>query len=174
MRIIGADDREVARGEVGEIVGRGLGMMAGYHNRPDLDAAMIWRDEAGTEYLRSGDIGLIDAEGFLHIVDRKKDMILSGGFNIFPADLEAVIGEHPHVQDVTVIGIPHPKWGETPLALVIPRGEPDADELLAWANTRLARTQRLAGLEFRGEFPRNALGKVLKRELRAAYWENAG
>lgn len=174
MRIVGHDDREAARGEPGEIVGRGLGMMAGYHNRPDLDAAILWRDEAGTQYLRSGDIGMIDEEGFLHIVDRKKDMILSGGFNIFPADLEAVIGQHPDVQDVTVIGIPHAKWGETPLALVIPRGDPDAAALLDWANTRLAKTQRLAGLEFRTEFPRNALGKVLKRELRATYWENAG
>lgn len=174
MRIVGQDDREAPRSEPGEIVGRGLGMMAGYHNRPDLDAAILWRDEAGTEYLRSGDIGMIDAEGFLHIVDRKKDMILSGGFNIFPADLEAVIGQHPEVQDVTVIGIPHPKWGETPLALVIPRGEPDAAALLEWANTRLAKTQRLAGLEFRTAFPRNALGKVLKRELRSPFWENAG
>ena len=174
MRIIGHDDREVPRGQPGEIVGRGLGMMAGYHNRPDLDAAILWRDDNGTEYLRSGDIGMIDEQGFLHIVDRKKDMILSGGFNIFPADLEAVIGQHPEVQDVTVIGIPHPKWGETPLALVIPRGEPDAAALLEWANARLARTQRLADLEFRTEFPRNALGKVLKRELRAAYWETAG
>lgn len=174
MRIIGHDDREVPRGQPGEIVGRGLGMMAGYHNRPDLDAAILWRDDNGTEYLRSGDIGMIDEQGFLHIVDRKKDMILSGGFNIFPADLEAVIGQHPEVQDVTVIGIPHPKWGETPLALVIPRGEPDAAALLEWANARLAKTQRLADLEFRTEFPRNALGKVLKRELRTAYWETAG
>jgi len=173
LRIVGADDREAERGAVGEIVGRGLGMMAGYHNRPDLDAAILWRDTAGTQYLRSGDLGYIDEEGFLHIVDRKKDMILSGGFNIFPADLEAVIGEHPEVQDVTVIGIPHAKWGETPLALVIPRGAPDAAALLEWANTRLAKTQRLAGLEFRQEFPRNALGKVLKRELRAAWWDKA-
>lgn len=173
MRIVGSDDRECPRGQVGEIVGRGLGMMAGYHRRPDLDAAILWRDPAGVQYLRSGDLGLIDEEGFLHIVDRKKDMILSGGFNVFPADLEAVIGEHPAVQDVTVIGIPHPKWGETPLALVIPRGEPDADELLQWANARLAKTQRLTGLEFRTEFPRNALGKVLKRELRAIWWDKA-
>ncbi len=174
MRIVGGDDREAARGEVGEIVGRGLGMMAGYHNRPDLDAAMLWQDEAGTQYLRSGDLGYIDEEGFLHIVDRKKDMILSGGFNVFPADLEAVIGAHEQVQDVTVIGIPHAKWGETPLALVIPRGDPDPAELLAWANARLAKTQRLSELEFRTEFPRNALGKVLKRELRAIFWEKAG
>ncbi len=173
LRIVGGDDRECARGEVGEIVGHGLGVMAGYHNRPDLDEAILWRDPSGAAYLRSGDLGYVDEQGFLHIVDRKKDMILSGGFNIFPADLEAVIGEHPEVQDVTVIGIPHPKWGETPLALVIPRGAPDPDALLAWANARLARTQRLAGLELRTAFPRNALGKVLKRELRAPWWDKS-
>lgn len=171
MRIVGSDDQECATGEIGEIVGAGTGMMLGYHNRPDLDAAILWRDAAGNAYLRSGDLGFVDEEGYLHIVDRKKDMILSGGFNIFPADLEAVIGEHPEVQDVTVIGIPHEKWGETPLALVIPRGAPDPAALLAWANARLARTQRLAAVELRTSFPRNALGKVLKRELRAAWWE---
>lgn len=170
MRIVGSDDQECAPGTIGEIVGSGTGAMAGYHNRPDLDAAIIWRDSAGHAFLRSGDLGFVDEQGFLHIVDRKKDMILSGGFNIFLADLEAVIGEHPDVQDVTVIGVPHAKWGETPVALVIPRGTPDPAALLAWANARLARTQRLATLELRTEFPRNALGKVLKRELRAA-WE---
>ncbi|WP_164155407.1 class I adenylate-forming enzyme family protein [Sandarakinorhabdus rubra] len=168
MRIVGSDDAECAPGEIGEIVGNGTGAMTGYHNRPDLDAEITWRDPRGRPFMRSGDLGFVDEEGFLHIVDRKKDMILSGGFNIYPADLEAVIGEHPAVQDVTVIGVPHPKWGETPVALVIPRGQPDPDELLAWANARLARTQRLSALELRTEFPRNALGKVLKRELRAA------
>ena len=171
LRIVDGKDAECARGEVGEIVGHGLGVMAGYHNRPDLDEAILWHDPSGAAFLRSGDLGYVDEEGYLHIVDRKKDMILSGGFNIFPADLEAVIGEHPEVQDVTVIGIPHAKWGETPLALVIPRGQPDPAVLLEWANTRLARTQRLAGLELRTEFPRNALGKVLKRELRAPWWD---
>ena len=173
LRIVGHDDRECAPGEVGEVVGNGLGAMAGYHNRPDLNEAIVWRDPAGRAFLRSGDLGYVDEQGFLHIVDRKKDMILSGGFNIFPADLEAVIGEHPDVQDVTVIGIPHAKWGETPLALVIPRGAPDPAALLAWANERLARTQRLSALELRTEFPRNALGKVLKRALRDAWAEQA-
>jgi acyl-CoA synthetase (AMP-forming)/AMP-acid ligase II len=173
MRIVGADDVECADGEVGEICGAGTGMMMGYHNRPDLDEAITWRDASGRTYLRSGDLGRIDAQGFLHIVDRKKDMILSGGFNIFPADIETVIARHPDVQDVTVIGIPHPKWGETPLALVIPRGQPDPAELMTWANARLSRIQRLGGLEFRTDFPRNALGKVLKRELRAAYAKGA-
>ncbi|NCP10981.1 MAG: long-chain fatty acid--CoA ligase, partial [Sphingomonadales bacterium] len=85
MRIVGSDDRECARGEIGEIVGTGTGAMAGYHNRPDLDDAIVWRDGAGHAFLRSGDLGFVDEQGFLHIVDRKKDMIISGGFNIFPA-----------------------------------------------------------------------------------------
>lgn len=173
MRIVGSDDRQCGVGEVGEICGAGSGMMLGYHNRPDLDDEISWRDADGRIFLRSGDLGYVDAQGFLHIVDRKKDMILSGGFNIFPADIEAVIGQHPDVQDVTVIGIPHAKWGETPLALVIPRGTPSAQELLAWANARLAKTQRLSGLEFCTEFPRNALGKVLKRELRERHGKSA-
>lgn len=169
MKIVGDDDRECARGVIGEIVGSGTGAMAGYHNRPDLDEAIVWRDEQGRAYLRSGDLGFVDDEGFLHIVDRKKDMIISGGFNIFPADIESVVGGHPDVQDVTVIGIPHAKWGETPLALVIPRAGAEAAAILAWANERLAKTQRLADVVFRESFPRNALGKVLKRELRAEW-----
>jgi acyl-CoA synthetase (AMP-forming)/AMP-acid ligase II len=174
LRIVDSEDRECRRGEVGEIVGYGTGMMAGYHNRPDLDEAMIWRASDGRTFLRSGDLGMVDDEGFLHIIDRKKDMIISGGFNIYPTDLEAVVAQHPGVQDVTVFGIPHPKWGETPVALVIPRGPVDTEELLAFANARLARNQRLATVELREAFPRNALGKVLKRELREAWAASHG
>jgi len=99
-------------------------------------------------------------------------MIISGGFNVFPADIEAIVGEHADVQDVTVIGIPHEKWGESPIALVIPRDGADADGIRAWANERLAKHQRLAAVEFREDFPRNALGKVLKRLLREDFAEN--
>ncbi len=169
MRIVGSDDRECQAGEIGEIAGYGTGMMTGYHKRPDLDEAIVWRAPDGRTFLRSGDLGLIDHEGFLHINDRKKDMIISGGFNIYPADLEAVIARHPAVQDVTVFGIPHPKWGETPVALVIPRSSIDPTELLAFANAHLARTQQIAVIELREAFPRNALGKVLKRELRETW-----
>jgi acyl-CoA synthetase (AMP-forming)/AMP-acid ligase II len=101
-------------------------------------------------------------------------MIISGGFNVFPRDLEDVVAGHPAVADVTVIGIPHAKWGETPLALVIPRADADAEAILAWANARLGRHQRLHRVEFRTEFPRNALGKVLKKDLRAPYWTGTG
>ena len=160
---------------MGEIAGWGAGMMAGYHRRDDATEALIWRDERGRSFIRSGDIGRLDEQGFLHIVDRKKDMIISGGFNVFPTDIEAVVGAHPDVLDVTVIGIPHPKWGETPLALVIPKAGVAADEAMVeaireWANARLAAPQRLSAVELRAEFPRNALGKVLKRVLREPYW----
>jgi len=174
LRVVGSDDCECRPGEIGEITGYGMGMMTRYHNRPDLDDAIIWLAPDGRSFLRSGDLGFVDDEGFLHIIDRKKDMIISGGFNIYPADLEAVVAQHPAVQDVTVFGIPHPKWGETPVALVIPRGPVATEELLAFANARLARTQRLAAVELRDTFPRNALGKVLKRELRDTWAASHG
>ena len=163
-------------GEVGEIAGYGAGMMTGYHRRPEQTAALVWRDARGRSWIRSGDVGKLDAQGFITLVDRKKDMIISGGFNVFPTDIEAIVGGHPEVLDVTVIGIPHDKWGETALAMVIrrPLATSPPEVLMAWANARLARHQRLSALEFRDDFPRNALGKVLKRLLREPYWAAAG
>lgn len=175
LRILGEDGRELCAGEVGEIAGYGGGLMREYYRKPDETAAGIWRDARGRTFFRSGDIGRVDEDGFLYILDRKKDMILSGGFNVFPNDIEAVLAAHPDVLDVTVIGVPHPRWGESPLALVIPRAgrEVDCDALREWANARLAKTQRLVAVETRGEFPRNALGKVLKRFLREPYWQKS-
>jgi acyl-CoA synthetase (AMP-forming)/AMP-acid ligase II len=172
IRIVDDAGRELPRGETGEIAGYGAGMMQGYHERPEETAALIWRDERGRSFIRSGDIGRLDADGFLQILDRKKDMIISGGFNVFPSDLEAVVAGHPAVLDTTVIGVPHERWGETPLALVIRRPGVAADEaaILGWANQRLGKHQRLGGVAFRDAFPRNALGKVLKKDLRAPYW----
>ena len=162
-------------GAVGEIAGYGGGLMRGYYKNEAATAEAIWQDERGRTFFRSGDIGRIDDEGFLYILDRKKDMIISGGFNVFPRDIEAVVAEHPDVLDVTVIGVPHQKWGETPLAFVIPRpgAVPDAAAIRDWANARLARPQRLQAVEVRSEFPRNALGKVLKRILRDPYWSRS-
>lgn len=176
MHILDDEGTVLPRGEVGEIAGTGAGLMREYHNQPEKTAEIIWRDNRGRSFVRSGDIGRLDEDGFLYILDRKKDMIISGGFNVFPADIEEVVGQHPAVSDVTVIGIPHDKWGETPLALVIPARDADASagDIRDWANQRLAKTQRLAGVEFRDDFPRNALGKVLKRELRAPYWADEG
>jgi long-chain acyl-CoA synthetase len=167
LAILDDDGKELPRGEVGEIAGYGAGLMAEYNNRPELVDEAIWRDARGRTFFRSGDVGRLDEDGFLYIVDRKKDMIISGGFNIFPADLEEVIGGHPDVMDVTVIGIPDEIWGETPMALVIPSGgHPNAEAICEWANERLAKPQRISQVAFLDEFPRNALGKVLKRELR--------
>jgi long-chain acyl-CoA synthetase len=171
VRILNDDGDVLAAGEVGEIAGYGAGMLSRYHGRPDATEAMVWKDERGRTFVRSGDIGYLDEDGFLILVDRKKDMIISGGFNVFPADIEAIIGTHPGVLDCTVIGIAHPKWGETPLALVIRKTgiEIPSDDLIVWCNERLAKHQRITALEWRESFPRNALGKVLKRELRLAY-----
>jgi len=168
IRILGDDDREVPRGEVGEIVGRSRIVMAGYHAREDANREATWRDASGAQWLRTGDLGRLDEEGFLYIVDRKKDMILSGGQNVFPADIEAVMRAHPAVGDVAVVGVPSVKWGETPVAVVVARDghalEPPA--LLAWTNARVGKQQRLDRVVMRAELPRNPNGKVLKRELR--------
>ncbi len=174
MRIIDDNGKELPQGEIGEIVGYGPGMMNGYHNRPEATAETIWRDEHGRTFLRTGDVGRFDEDGFLYILDRKKDMIVSGGVNVFASDIEEVFIQHPDVNDLAVIAVPHEKWIETPLALV--RLRPGAalteDELKDWVNTRVAKHQRVNAVEFRDEdFPRNALGKVLKRQLRAPYWQ---
>ncbi len=171
VRILDDEGREVPPGTAGEIAGYGAGNMKAYHDRPELTAELIWRDERGRSFIRSGDVGTLDEDGYLTILDRKKDMIISGGFNVFPADIEEIVGQHPHVHDVTVIGVPHEKWGETCLALVIPDGDADPGQVRAWSNERLAKHQRLHAVELRDDFPRNALGKVLKKELRAPYWE---
>ena len=172
LRVIDEDGRECPPGTPGEIVGYGAGMLREYHDRPDLFEDLIWRDDRGRSFIRSGDIGQLDEDGFLTIVDRKKDMIVSGGFNVFPTDVEAVLGQHADVSDVAVIGVPHEKWGETCLALVIPRPgtSPEPEAIRVWANDRLAKHQRLNAVELRADLPRNALGKVLKRQLRHPYW----
>ncbi|MGE0430116.1 class I adenylate-forming enzyme family protein [Hydrogenophaga sp.] len=172
MRIIDEAGRELPTGEAGEIVGRSPYMMAGYYKRPDATAAFYWRDATGAVFHRSGDIGRFDADGFLTLLDRKKDMIISGGFNVYAADLETILATHPDVADAAVIGIPSAQWGETPLALVVPRtgAHTREEELLAWTNAQVGKTQRLSAVEYRPTLPRSALGKVLKRDLRAPYW----
>jgi acyl-CoA synthetase (AMP-forming)/AMP-acid ligase II len=145
--------------------------MAGYHARPDANAEATWVDEVGRRWLRTGDIGRLDDEGFLYIVDRKKDLILSGGQNVYPADIEAVLQGHPDVAEVAVIGVPSARWGETPVAVVVRSAAAagDAGELVAWTNARVGKQQRISGVVFRDSLPRNPNGKILKRELRAEY-----
>ena len=169
--------QRLAPGEnvTGEVVGRSPFMMVGYHRRPDADAEMRWFDAEGRIHHRSGDIGRFDAEGFLTLLDRKKDVIISGGNNIYAADLEAVLSRHADVLDAAVIGVPSPQWGETPLALVVARAGATLDPvaLRDWANSQLGKTQRLSGLQLLPELPRNALGKLSKKELRAPYWRSS-
>lgn len=172
LAIVGNDDHALPPGEAGEVVAQSRFAMEGYWRRPDATAEMTWTDEDGKRWLRSGDIGRIDADGYLTITDRKKDMIISGGQNIYPADIEAVILGHPDVSDCAVIGVPSEKWGETPLALVVPRDKAvfDPGTVLVWANERLGRQQKVSAVALRPDLPRNPNGKLLKRELRAAYW----
>jgi acyl-CoA synthetase (AMP-forming)/AMP-acid ligase II len=172
LKLVDGDDREAAPGELGEIVGLGRLVMEGYHNRPEATAESTWTDPQGRRWLRTGDIGRLDDEGFLYVVDRKKDMILSGSQNIYPADIEAIMRGHPAVREVAVIGIPSERWGETPLAVVV-AGESSpatgAAELVAWTNARVGRQQRISGAVFVDDLPRNPNGKILKRELRVQY-----
>ncbi len=171
VRIIGEDGAEVPVGAVGEVVGRSGTMMSAYHNLPAETAAAEWRDREGVRFIRSGDVGSLDEEGFLSILGRKKDMIISGGFNVYPIDLEAVLLRHDQVQDAAVIGAPSERWGETPVAFVVskPGTKIDVGELLDWANVRLGKAQRISEVRMLPELPYDPVGKVLKRELREHY-----
>ena len=172
IRIIDEQGKELPTGRAGEIVGRNYNMMRGYVNRATATDEMLWYDEEGNLFFKTGDVGYFDEDGFLFLSDRKKDVIISGGFNVYATDLEIVLGKHESVREAAVVGIPSDQWGETPLALVVlePGAEADAEELRLWANERLGKGQRIAKLEFRHELPKSDIGKVLKRELRTPYW----
>ncbi|MFO1412652.1 MAG: AMP-binding protein [Burkholderiales bacterium] len=169
MRIVGPDGRDLPAGEVGEIVGRGPITMPGYYRRPEMTEQAL----AGG-WLHTGDLGYVDEDGYLYLVDRIKDMIDSGGVKVYPKDVEEVAARHPAVREVAVFGIPHDKWGETPVAAVVLR-DPDAigaEDLKAWINARVqAKYQRVERVVIFPDFPRNAAGKTLKRELRAPFWQ---
>jgi len=171
IRLIDEQGREVPPGEAGEVVGHSATMMNGYHREPGKTAEAEWYDPSGKRFIRTGDMGRFDADGFLTLLDRKKDMIISGGFNVYPSDLEGELREHPDVAEAAVVGVPSEAWGETPVGFVVPRDGATATEadLLAWVNARLGKTQRLAALHFTDSLPRSAIGKVLKRELRDGY-----
>lgn len=173
MKIIDEQGNELPEGEMGEIVGHSPLMMNGYHGKPDKTREVEWYDAEGRRYIRHGDIGRFDADGFLILMDRAKDMIISGGFNIYPTDLEAELVRQSAVREAAVVGVPSDKWGETPLAVVVladPAADPAA--ILAEANSRLGKTQRISAIEVVGELPRSPIGKVLKRELRDRFGGN--
>jgi long-chain acyl-CoA synthetase len=168
MRLIGENGEEVARGEIGEVVGHSPIMMNGYHNNPEKSREAEWFDKTGKRFIRTGDVGRFDEDGFLTLMDRKKDMIISGGFNIYPSDLEAIMVQHPAVLESSVVGVPSDKWGETPVAFVVLNqgATANASEIQQWTNERVGKTQRLAMVQIMPSLPRSAIGKVLKRELR--------
>jgi acyl-CoA synthetase (AMP-forming)/AMP-acid ligase II len=171
LAIIGNDDTVLPIGEAGEIVGSCRFMMAGYHDNDAANEEATWIHASGQRWLRTGDVGRLDNDGFLYLVDRKKDLIISGGQNIYPADIEAVLIEHDAVSEVAVVGVPHEKWGETPLAVVVPANgaSTTGEELTAWVNSRVGKQQRVAATVFVEELPRNPNGKILKRELRTTF-----
>jgi acyl-CoA synthetase (AMP-forming)/AMP-acid ligase II len=169
IRLIDDAGREVAPGEAGEVVGHSSAMMTGYHNQPEKTKEAEWRDAGGRRFIRTGDIGRFDADGFLVLVDRKKDVIISGGFNIYPSDLEDILKTHEKVAEAAVVGMPSIRWGETPVGFVVLKENASAKEILEWSNARLGKTQRLAAIEIVESLPRSPIGKVLKRELRDSY-----
>lgn len=168
IRIIGEDGKEVPRGETGEVVGKSMSIMTGYHNQPQKTADAEWYSPEGERFIRTGDVGRFDEDGFLVLGDRKKDMIITGGFNVYPSDLEAELAKHPAVAESAVVGIPSREWGETPAAFIVlrPGTAATAEELRQWMNARVGKTQRLTYATLVDSLPRSSIGKVLKRQLR--------
>lgn len=164
VRVVDPEMNDVPRGEVGEIVYRGPTVMREYWGRPDATAEAF---RGG--WFHSGDLVREDPDGYLYVVDRAKDMIISGGENVYSAEVEDVLAAHPGIADVAVIGVPDPRWGETPLAVVVPAdptAPPDLDAVVAWCADRLTRYKRPTRIAVVDALPRNPTGKVLKTELR--------
>lgn len=168
VRIFDEDDKPVPQGEVGEIVIRDAFVMKGYWNRKDAT-----REALASGFFHTGDAGYFDADGFLYIHDRIKDMIVSGGENIYPAEVENALFGHPAVADVAVIGIPSETWGEEVKAIVVLKegAEPDTASIIAWAKEKIASYKCPKSVDFTEALPRNPSGKILRRELREPYWE---
>jgi len=167
MRIVDEEGNDLPPFQVGEIIGRGPMLMPGYYKRPDLTAEAI-----RSGWLYTGDLGYVDEDGFLYLVDRKKDMIISGGVNVYPRDIEEVIVRHPAVREAAVFGIPDEKWGEAPVAAVVlnAQGAISGEKLKEWINEHVgAKFQRVKDVVVLADFPRNVAGKTLKREIREEY-----
>ncbi|WP_404977201.1 AMP-binding protein [Acidovorax sp. PRC11] len=167
VRIVGDDGREVATGEVGEIVVQGEDVFAGYWRAPDLTAEVLKDGRYHT-----GDLARMDEEGYVYIVDRKKDMVISGGFNVYPSEVESVLYQHEGVQDACVIAIPDDKWGEAVAAHVVlkPGHSLDRGRLDAFCRERLAGFKRPRHIEFVTDLPKNPNGKVMRKTVQAPYW----
>jgi acyl-CoA synthetase (AMP-forming)/AMP-acid ligase II len=169
LRVVDDEGKDVATGEIGEVWIKSPGNMVGYWNMPEATAAALTPDG----WFKSGDAGYLDADGYLFIADRVKDMIISGGENIYPAEVESVLMGHPGVADAAVIGVPDERWGETVKAIVV--RAPDADvsenDVITWCRERLAHYKCPTSVDWTDVLPRNPSGKILKRELREPHWE---
>ncbi len=169
IEVRGPDNVEVPRGEIGEVCIRSPSNTAGYWQLPDATAKTIDADG----WLHTGDAGVMDADGYVYIQDRIKDMIISGGENVYPAEVESAIYGHPAIAEVAVIGVPSEKWGEEVKACVVPKPgmAVDAADVIAWTRERIAAFKAPKSVDVIPLMPRNASGKILRRELRAPYWE---
>ena len=169
MAVLDREGRFLAPGETGELAVRSAAVMKGYWQRPDATAETITSDG----WLRTGDIGRMNADGYVFVLDRAKDMIISGGENIYPAEVENAIFGHPDVVEVAVIGVPSEAWGEEVMAIVVPRQgtRPDPESIRRWARERIAAFKVPKSVSFVEALPRNAGNKVLRRELREPYWK---
>jgi len=168
LRIVDEQDRDVPAGTVGEIVVGGQQVMKGYWKLPEATERAFRNGVYHT-----GDAGYLDEKGYLYIYDRVKDMIVSGGENIYPAEVESALFGHPQIADVAVIGVPDERWGEAVKAVVVckPGESPTPAEIIAWARERIAGYKLPKSIDFVEALPRNPTGKILKRELRAPYWQ---
>ncbi|BBZ26630.1 long-chain-fatty-acid--CoA ligase [Mycolicibacterium madagascariense] len=171
VRVIDPDSLEdVPQGEQGELWFRSGQLMKGYHNKPDATAEAITEDG----WFRTGDIGRIDEDGYIFVEDRLKDMIITGGENVYSIEVERVLAEHPAVAEVAVIGVPDEEWGEAVKAVVALEGEATDEELIGWAKERLAGYKCPRTVDIVDELPRNPTGKILKKDLRQPHWEKSG
>ena len=165
--VLDEDDNRLPAGSKGVLTGRSPTMMSGYKNHPEKTREMEWRDADGNVWLKTGDIGIVDEDGFVSIVGRAKDMIISGGFNIYPKDLEELLEQQPEVAEAAVVGMPSDAWGETPVGFVRLRNESSSPEaVLERVNKQLGKTQRISVLYPINEMPRSHIGKLLKTDLR--------
>jgi acyl-CoA synthetase (AMP-forming)/AMP-acid ligase II len=171
VAILDEQNRPLPAGASGEICVRGDIVMKGYYKQADKTAEAIVDG-----WLHTGDVGHFDAEGFLHITDRKRDMIISGGFNVYPSEVEQVLLAHPAVMDCAVIGVPDPQWGEAVKAVVElkPGSDVEPGALIALCRERLGGVKAPKSVDFVPQLPRSLVGKVLKKDIREPYWREAG
>jgi acyl-CoA synthetase (AMP-forming)/AMP-acid ligase II len=168
VRILDPDDQPVAAGEIGEICLRGGTVMKGYWRRPSESAETLRNG-----WLHTGDLGRMDADGYVYILDRSKDMVISGGLNIYPREIEEVLLTHPAVSEACVIGVPDAKWGEAVIAhlVLVPGGEASAEQVTGFVAARLAGFKKPKRIVFVDELAKTPYGKVDKKAIRAPYWE---